>query len=63
MIEQIVETVAVVALVVVTYAFAVERERTKTLKRLMALMDKAKKREEVTTVTCLEVLDEFGIKE
>ena len=63
MIGQIVGTVMTVVLVVVTYAFAAERERTKTWKRLMALMDKARKREGVATVTCLEILDAFGIKE
>ena len=63
MIGQIVETVMMLLLVALTYGAAREREREKNHRRLLSLMDKARKREGVMTVTCVEVLDEFDIKE
>ena len=58
---QIIGTILTLLLVVLTYGAAREHEREKVNRRLLSLMDKARKREGVMTVTCIEVLDEFDV--
>lgn len=63
MIGQIIGIILTLTLVFMAYMSAREHERGKTLRRVLNLMDKARKREGVPSVTCLEILDEFEIKE